>query len=147
MLGLLLDRDGPTEIGMLVGRLADGAIIDTRVLLAHRHGPDEAAWPAAEDRFASTSCSRTGSRDPWLKQLTLTRGRTRSRSRSVGTASSGPGSASRSASRRDGRPGAPRRPIVLGLRRVDELDPGAPLPESDPRLVRRIADEIRASGR
>jgi SAM-dependent MidA family methyltransferase len=35
---------------------------------------------------------------------------------------------------------------VLGLRRVDELDPGAPLPASDPRLERRIAEEIRASG-
>ena len=42
--------------------------------------------------------------------------------------------------------GTPRRPFVLGLRRVDELDPNAPLPESDPRLVAMIADEIRASG-
>jgi SAM-dependent MidA family methyltransferase len=42
--------------------------------------------------------------------------------------------------------GAPRKPFVLGLRRVDELDPDAPLPESDPRLVARIADEIRAGG-
>jgi SAM-dependent MidA family methyltransferase len=42
--------------------------------------------------------------------------------------------------------GSPRRPFVLGLRRVDELEPDAPLPESDPRLVSRIADEIRATG-
>lgn len=41
--------------------------------------------------------------------------------------------------------GAPRRPFVLGLRRVDELDP-APLPASDPGLVARIAGEIRAAG-
>ena len=45
-----------------------------------------------------------------------------------------------------GGPGAPRRPIVLGLRRVDELDPGAPLPASDPRLTARIAAEVGASG-
>jgi SAM-dependent MidA family methyltransferase len=38
------------------------------------------------------------------------------------------------------------RPFVLGLRRVSELDLDAPLPESDPDLVRRIADEIRARG-
>lgn len=42
--------------------------------------------------------------------------------------------------------GAPRRPFVLGLRRVPELDADAPLPESDPRLVARIAGEIRAGG-
>lgn len=41
---------------------------------------------------------------------------------------------------------APRRPFVLGLRRVDELEPDAPLPASDPGLVARIADEIRATG-
>jgi hypothetical protein len=39
-----------------------------------------------------------------------------------------------------------RRPFLLGLRRVDELDPGAPLPDSDPRLVERIAGEIREAG-
>jgi SAM-dependent MidA family methyltransferase len=41
---------------------------------------------------------------------------------------------------------APRRPIMLGLRRVTELDPDAPLPDSNPELVARIADEIRAGG-
>lgn len=40
----------------------------------------------------------------------------------------------------------PRRPFVLDIRRVDELEPNAPLPDSDPRLVGRIADEIRAAG-
>jgi SAM-dependent MidA family methyltransferase len=34
----------------------------------------------------------------------------------------------------------------VGLRRVTELDAGAPLPESDPRLVERIAEEIRRDG-
>jgi hypothetical protein len=70
-LGLLLDRDGPGEIGMLVDRLADGALIDTRVLLAHRHGPDERAWPSSEDRFASDLLLADRVRDPWLQQLTL----------------------------------------------------------------------------
>jgi hypothetical protein len=70
-LGMLLDRDGPEEIGMLVDRLADGAIIDTRVLLAHRHGADESAWPPAEDRYASDLLLADRVRDPWLRQLTL----------------------------------------------------------------------------
>ena len=43
-------------------------------------------------------------------------------------------------------PALPRRPIVLGLRRVPELEPDARLPPSDPRLVHRIAAEIRAVG-
>lgn len=43
-------------------------------------------------------------------------------------------------------PPRPPGPYVLGLRRVGELDLAAPLPESDPRLVRRIAGEIRATG-
>lgn len=39
------------------------------------------------------------------------------------------------------------RPTVeVGVRRVDELDPAAPLPDSDPRLVERIAGEIRRDG-
>ena len=36
--------------------------------------------------------------------------------------------------------------IEIGVRRVAELDPGAALPESDPRLVARIAGEIRRNG-
>lgn len=43
------------------------------------------------------------------------------------------------------KPGLRRPPIEVGLRRVPELDP-TPLPESDPRLAARIADEIRATG-
>ena len=70
-LGLLLDRDGPSEIGMIVARLADGAMIDTRVLLAHRLGADEGAWPDAEDRFASDLLLADRVRDTWLQQLTL----------------------------------------------------------------------------
>jgi SAM-dependent MidA family methyltransferase len=36
--------------------------------------------------------------------------------------------------------------IRVGIRRVTELDPGAPLPDSDPALVARIRAEIAASG-
>ena len=36
--------------------------------------------------------------------------------------------------------------VEVGLRRVAELDPDAPLPESDPGLLRRIVVEIRAGG-
>ena len=36
--------------------------------------------------------------------------------------------------------------IEVGLRRVPELDPRAPLPDSDPRLVAKIADEMRSAG-
>jgi hypothetical protein len=71
LLGLLLDRDGPDAIGMLVHRLADGAVIDTRVLMAHRHGADEGAWPSPEDRYASDLLLADRVRDPWLQQLTL----------------------------------------------------------------------------
>jgi hypothetical protein len=71
LLGLQLDRDGPDSIGMIVSLLADGAAIDTRVLLAHRHGPDETAWPSPEDRYASDLLLADRVRDPWLQQLTL----------------------------------------------------------------------------
>ena len=69
-LGLLLDRDGPSEIGALVAQLADGALIDSRVILAHRLGADEAGWPPAEDRFASDLLLHDRVRDPWLRDLT-----------------------------------------------------------------------------
>jgi 8-oxo-dGTP pyrophosphatase MutT (NUDIX family) len=69
-LGLILDRDGPGALGSVVGRLADGAAIDTRVLLAHRLGPDERGWPSAEDRFASDLLLVERIEDPWLSELT-----------------------------------------------------------------------------
>jgi SAM-dependent MidA family methyltransferase len=36
--------------------------------------------------------------------------------------------------------------VTVGVRRVDELDPGAPLPASEPRLLARIVEEIRETG-
>jgi hypothetical protein len=70
VLGLLLDRDGPGSIGRHVAALSDGALLDSRVLLAHRLGDDELAWPPAEDRFASDLLLPDRVRDPWLAELT-----------------------------------------------------------------------------
>ncbi|HXR27332.1 MAG TPA: hypothetical protein VN771_05665, partial [Candidatus Baltobacteraceae bacterium] len=49
---------------------ADGAILDSRVLLADRLGPDEARWPSAEDRYASDLLRAEAIADPWLRDLT-----------------------------------------------------------------------------
>ena len=70
VLGLVLDDRGPDALGDIVASLADGAFIDSRVLLAHRHGPDESAWPGPEDRFASDLLLADAVRDPWLRSLT-----------------------------------------------------------------------------
>jgi len=69
-LGLLLDRDGPEELGRLLARLGEAAVVDTRVLLAHRLGADEEAWPPPEDRFASDLLLPDRVGDPWLRALT-----------------------------------------------------------------------------
>ena len=70
LLGELLDRDGPGSLGRLVAALADGALIDTRVLLAHRLGADARGWPPPEDRYASDLLLPDRVRDPWLAELT-----------------------------------------------------------------------------
>jgi hypothetical protein len=70
VLGLLLDRDGPGSLGRHAAALSDGALLDTRVLTAHRLGADERAWPAPEDRFASDLLLPDRVRDPWLAELT-----------------------------------------------------------------------------
>ncbi len=70
-LGLLLDRDGPEALGARLAELADAALVDSRVLLAHRLGRDETAWPAAEDRFASDLLLAERIGDPWLRALTM----------------------------------------------------------------------------
>jgi len=68
-LGLLVDRDGPEALGGLLAELGDGAVIDTRVLMAHRSGADEAGWPPAEDRFAADLLLPDRIADPWLRAL------------------------------------------------------------------------------
>ena len=70
LLGALLERDGPGSLGGLLTRFGDAAIVDTRVLLAHRLGADETAWPVAEDRFASDLLLPEAVADPWLRELT-----------------------------------------------------------------------------
>jgi hypothetical protein len=70
VLGVLIERDGPASLGAHLARLADGAIVDSRVLLAHRLGVDERGWPPAEDRFASDLLLADRIADPWLRELT-----------------------------------------------------------------------------
>ena len=70
MLGALLDADGPAALGTHLARLGDAAIVDTRVLLAHRFGADQAGWPVAEDRYASDMLAPDAVADPWLGALT-----------------------------------------------------------------------------
>jgi hypothetical protein len=70
VLGALLDRDGPESFGEHLARLGDAAIVDTRVLLAHRFGADEEGWPPAEDRFASDLLLPASIGDTWLHALT-----------------------------------------------------------------------------
>src|SRR5205814_232789 len=45
VLGHLLDRDGPAALGLRIAELGDAAVLDSRVLLAHRFGADERSWP------------------------------------------------------------------------------------------------------
>jgi hypothetical protein len=70
LVGILLDRDGPEALGRILARLGDAAVVDSRVLLAHRLGADEMGWPVAEDRFASDLLLPDRIEDPWLRELT-----------------------------------------------------------------------------
>ncbi len=70
-LGRLLEaRGGPSALAPMVAELGDGAILDTRVLLADRLGPDDARWPSPEDRYASDLLRPAAVTDPWLRELT-----------------------------------------------------------------------------
>ncbi|MFL5679032.1 MAG: hypothetical protein ACJ77B_00355 [Chloroflexota bacterium] len=70
LLGAALDAAGPGAIGTILSRLGDAALVDTRVLLAHRLGADEVRWPSPEDRFAADVLAADRVRDPWLRELT-----------------------------------------------------------------------------
>jgi hypothetical protein len=69
-LGRLLAERGPDGLAAIAGELADGAIIDSRVLLADHLGADEAHWPSSADRFASDLLRPDQVTDAWLADLT-----------------------------------------------------------------------------
>lgn len=70
VLGLLLEREGPARLGDHLARLGEAAIVDSRVLMAHRHGADQRRWPSDADRFASDLLLHERVADPWLRDLT-----------------------------------------------------------------------------
>lgn len=70
-LGLILDARGPGALGAVLAELGDGAVVDTRVLLAHRLGAGEACWPSFADRLASDLLRPEEIADGWLRDLTL----------------------------------------------------------------------------
>lgn len=69
-LGRLLEARGPDALAAIVAELADGAVLDSRVLLADRCGRDEGGWPRPEDRYASDLLCWEAIEDPWLRALT-----------------------------------------------------------------------------
>ena len=71
ILGAILDREGPGALGALLAEMGDAALVDSRVLLGHRLGAEESAWPVAEDRFASDLLLAGAVIDPWLADLTV----------------------------------------------------------------------------
>jgi hypothetical protein len=69
-LGRLLDDHGPDALAPTVAELADGAILDTRILMADRLGAEEDRWPPPEDRFASDLLRADLVDDAWLRAIT-----------------------------------------------------------------------------
>jgi hypothetical protein len=69
-LGRLLAARGPEALASIVAEMADGAILDSRVLLADRVGRDVGAWPGPEDRYASDLLRPAGIADAWLRSMT-----------------------------------------------------------------------------
>jgi hypothetical protein len=70
VLGMALDSRGPGALGAILSELGDAALIDTRVLLAHRLGADDRHWPSAGDRLASDLLRSSDIADQWLRDLT-----------------------------------------------------------------------------
>ena len=108
--GALLERDGPQSLGEHLARLADGALIDSRVLLAHHAGP-ATRRAGRRTRIGSprTCCCHERVADPWLRALTRPRRDAPIPSCSAATRWSDPGCDSHSARAADGR-GPSRRP-------------------------------------
>ena len=112
--------------------------------MAHRRGPDEAAWPAAEDRFASDLLLADRIRDPWLAALTASAARAPIPIVLGGHTLVGPAlrlvarqASTRSAFAMTIDPSFARQP-------APGLDPSTI--ESDPVLVERLGEEIRRAG-
>lgn len=65
LLGLLLEDRGPGGLVRALGELAQAALLDSRVLLAHRGQP-----VSRQDRFWSDLGQAGSIADPWLRELT-----------------------------------------------------------------------------
>ena len=66
-----LKRLGPADLVAELSSLGDAVILDSRVLMAAQSSSsDAAAWPAAEERFASDFLDAGPVATPWLKELT-----------------------------------------------------------------------------
>lgn len=67
----LMHRSSPGELIDELARLADGVILDTRVLMASLAGsPADERWPPAEERFASDFGDSSRISTAWLRELT-----------------------------------------------------------------------------
>ncbi len=65
LLGAQIDHIGAQNFIIEIAQLADAALIDSRVLFAHRH-----LQPAASDRFYSDLLMPNRIRDPFIRELT-----------------------------------------------------------------------------
>jgi len=65
LLGFLFDAHRPRRAFEMLSELCTGALIDTRVLLAHRR-----LKPSAHDRFNADLFRPDRIRDPWLREFT-----------------------------------------------------------------------------
>ena len=144
VLGALLDRDGPESLGRHLAGLADAALVDSRVLLAHRLGAEEAAWPARRGSLRLGPPAPRPRRRPVAPRVD-----------GLGGRRAHPGPARRPHARRAWRPARRRaRPAPRTRRSVMEMTPGLrrdPSPDpaavgEDEALVSRIGDEIRRDG-
>jgi hypothetical protein len=109
-LGRLLDTRGPENLASIVAELADGAILDSRVLLADRFGRHEGGWPSPEDRYASDLLRPGAVTDPWLRALTASAADARAPILMGGHTVVGPGLRWALPGRAPTRPGAPEPP-------------------------------------
>jgi hypothetical protein len=70
ILAALMARSSPAELVAELARLGDGAVLDTRVLMAAvARSPDAGAWPPEEERFAADFGDAARVETPWLREL------------------------------------------------------------------------------